>query len=396
MKPSGRLQDVPPYPFVHWNASCREATAEGIDVIRLDMGSPDLPPPDAVTDVLCVSARGADHHGYPGFRGTPRLREAIATFYERRFGVELNPETQIVPLLGSKEGIVNLSLATLDPGDVALVPDPGYAPYARGALLAGGKPFFFPLVKERAFLPDLHSLPMEVVRRAAMLWLNYPNNPTGATADLAFLEQAVAFAGTNDLLLCHDAPYADVTFDGYVAPSVLQVPGAANVAIEFNSVSKTFNMAGWRAGMAVGCPDALALLAQIKSNVDSGIFLPIQDAAVRALSVDSDWIVARNGVYRERLSMIVEALNAAGLDAALPRATLYLWVRLPSGVDSEILAVHLLRNTGVSVAPGTFFGAAGEGFLRVSVTAPTDRIVEASERLRRLPRGWLDALRRSS
>ena len=390
MRPSERLQDVPPYPFVRWNAACWDATAKGIDVIRLDMGNPDLPPPDAVTDALCASARRVDHHGYPGFRGTPRLRQAIAAFYERRFGVELDPETQIVPLLGSKEGIVNLSLAVLDPGDVALVPDPGYAPYARGALLAGGKPFFLPLIEERAFLPSLQSLPMETVRRAAMLWLNYPNNPTGATADLAFLEEAVGFAGTNDLLLCHDAPYTDVTFDGYVAPSVLQVPGAADVAVEFNSVSKTFNMAGWRAGMAVGHPDALALLAQIKSNVDSGIFLPIQDAAVHALSADSDWIATRNEVYRQRLAMLVEALNAAGLDASLPRATLYLWVRLPPGADSEALALHLLRRTGVSVAPGTFFGPGGEGFLRVSATAPTDRIAEASERLRRLPCDWMD------
>ncbi len=390
MKPSGRLQDVPPYPFVRWNAACQRAADEGIDVIRLDMGNPDLPPPDAVTDALCTSARSADHHGYPGFRGTPRLREAIATFYARRFGVTLDPETQIVPLLGSKEGIVNLSLACLDPGDVVLVPDPGYAPYARGALLAGGNPAFFPLVEERAFVPNLQSLPMETVRRAVMLWLNYPNNPTGATADLTFLAEAVEFARTNDLLLCHDAPYADVTFDGYVAPSVLQVPGAADIAVEFNSVSKTFNMAGWRVGMAVGQPDALALLAQIKSNVDSGVFLPIQDAAVRALSVDSDWIAARNEVYRQRLAMLVEALNAAGLDASLPRATLYLWVRLPPGVDSEALALHLLEATGISVSPGTFFGSAGRGFLRVSATASTDRIVEASQRLRRLPSDWMD------
>ncbi|MGB2982338.1 MAG: aminotransferase class I/II-fold pyridoxal phosphate-dependent enzyme [Candidatus Bipolaricaulia bacterium] len=392
MRSSGRLQDVPPYPFVRWNAACRDAAAEGIDVIRLDMGSPDLPPPVAVTDALCASARRETHHGYPGFRGTPRLREAIATYYARRFDVELDPETQIVPLLGSKEGIVNMALACLDPGDVALVPDPGYAPYARGVQLAGGKPHFFPLVEERAFLPNLQTIPAETARRAAMLWLNYPNNPTGATTDLDFLAEAVAFARTNDLLLCHDAPYADVTFDGYVAPSVLQVPGAADVAVEFNSVSKTFNMAGWRVGMAVGRPDALALLAQIKSNVDSGIFLPIQDAAVRALSVDCDWIAARNGVYRERLSMIVEALNVAGLDAFLPRATLYLWVRLPPGVDSEALALHLLEATGVSVSPGTFFGPAGDGFLRVSATAPTGRIAEASERLRKLPSDWVETM----
>jgi LL-diaminopimelate aminotransferase len=391
---SERLQAVPPYPFAKWNEACRRVSEDGVDVIRLDMGNPDLPPPASVTDELRAKAEKDTHHGYPGYRGTPKLREAIASYYASRFDVRLDPEAEVVPLLGSKEGIVNMALACLDPGEVALVPNPGYAPYARGVLLAGGEPHFFPLLEDRGFLPDLQALSAESVRRARVLWLNYPNNPTGATADLDFLAQAVAFAKANDLVLCHDAPYADVTFEGYVAPSVLQVPDAADVAIEFNSLSKTYNMAGWRVGMAVGCSDVLAGLAGIKSNVDSGMFRPIQDAAVRALRIDREWIDARNKIYRERLETIVEGLSAAGLRAVVPRATLYVWAGLPARVDSEAIAMFLLESTGVSVAPGTFFGSAGGEFLRVSVTAPTDRIAEASARLRRLPGEWLDAAER--
>jgi len=389
MKASERLREVPSYPFVHWNEACRKVASRGIEVIRLDMGNPDLAPPEPVIDALCLAAHDAGSHGYPGFRGRPELRKAIAGYYARRFGVELDPTTQVVPLLGSKEGIVNLSLACLNPGDVALIPDPGYAPYARGALLAEAEPVFFPLIEDNGFLPDLDAIPTETARRASLLWLNYPNNPTGACANLNFLSKAIAFARTHDILLCHDAPYADIAYDDCVPPSILEIPGSMDVAIELNSISKTFNMAGWRVGMAVGNPAALALLAQLKSNSDSGIFLPIQAAATQALQIGSDWIEARNAVYRERLSLVVEAIRRAGLQADVPQATLYLWIKLPTGASSERVALYLLETTGISVAPGVFFGPSGEGHLRISVTSPTEQIAAAAERLGELPTDWL-------
>ncbi len=305
MKCAKRLSNVPPYPFARWAAHIKAAREKGLDVIRLDMGNPDMPPPDEVIEALCQSAQQPDHHGYPGFRGITALREAIASYYARRFDVTLNPETQVVPLIGSKEGIVNMALACLDPGDVALVPDPSYAPYTMGTLLAGAEVHTFPLQAERGFLPDLDAIPADVADRAILMWLNYPNNPTGATADLDFLGQAAEFAREHDLLLCHDAPYSDVTYDGYVAPSLLQVDGASEVAVELNSLSKTFNMAGWRMGMAVGNAEALALLARVKSNIDSGIFRPLQEAAVRALFVSPESIAARNTIYRERMERVV-------------------------------------------------------------------------------------------
>jgi len=350
----------------------------------MDMGNPDMPPPDEIIEALCRSARQPDRHGYPGYRGLPTLREAIAAYYERRFGVSLDPENQIVPLIGSKEGIINLSLACLDPGDLALVPDPGYAPYTGGALLAGAQVHTFPLLAERNFLPDLDSIPADVADRAALMWLNYPNNPTGATAGLDFLAQAVDYARRHDLLLCHDAPYSDVTYKGYAAPSILQVDGAVDTAVELNSFSKMYNMAGWRVGMAVGNAEALAALALVKSNMDSGIFRPLQEAAVQALFIAPEWLVQRNEIYRQRLDIIAAGLSAVGMEASRPRATLYAWAQSPPGwASSEEFALALLEQVGVALAPGSFFGPAGEGYVRVSATAPTERIREAMERLRR-------------
>ena len=381
MKRARRLMNIPPYPFARWAGHVEAARQQGVDVIRLDVGNPDMPPPDEVVGALCHSALQPDFHGYPGYRGLPALREAVAGYYERRFSVTLDPDTQVVPLIGSKEGIVNVALACLDPGDLVLVPDPGYAPYTRGVVMAGAEVCTFPLLPERDFLPDLDGIPPDVADKAVLLWLNYPNNPTGATADLDFFAQAVDFARCHNLLLCHDAPYCDVTYEGYLAPSLLQIDGALEVAVEFNSLSKTYNMAGWRVGMAVGNSDALAALAQVKSNVDSGLFRPLQEAAIRALSVGPEWLAARNEVYRERLEIIVEALDAVGIEASCPRATLYAWVRIPEGrTSSEDLALALLKRTGIAVAPGSFFGPAGEGYLRFSATAPTERVREAMER----------------
>jgi LL-diaminopimelate aminotransferase len=383
MKKAQRLENLPPYPFARWSAEVATVREDGQDVIRLDIGNPDMPPPEAVINELCRSARDADHHGYAGYRGLPSLRKAIRDYYVRRFDVELDPEAQIVPLIGSKEGIVNMALAILDPGDVALVPDPGYAPYTMGAMLAGGEVHTMPLHEERGFLPDLDAIPTEVADRAKMMWLNYPNNPTGAVVDLAFLTNVVDFARRHHLLLCYDAPYTDVTYGDYIAPSVLEVDGAMEVAVEFNSLSKTFNMAGWRLGMAVGQSEALIALAQVKSNVDSGMFHPLQEAAVAALSVEAGWIADRNRLYRARLDLIVQGLRAVGFDAATPDAALYVWVAVPKALGAaEEFARDLLVNVGVAVAPGPFFGAMGEGYIRISATAPTSRIQEAMGRLR--------------
>ena len=383
MRKAQRLETLPPYPFARWSAEVTAAREAGQDVIRLDIGNPDMAPPDAVIAELCRSARSADHHGYAGYRGLPSLRTAIADYYARRFRVDLDPEAQIVPLIGSKEGIVNMALAMLDPGDVALVPDPGYAPYTMGAMLAGGDVHTVPLRRERHFLPDLDAIPAPVADRAKLMWLNYPNNPTGAVVDLAFLNEVVDFTRRHNLLLCYDAPYTDVTYGEYTAPSVLQVEGATEVAVEFNSLSKTFNMAGWRLGMAVGQREALVALAQVKSNIDSGMFHPLQDAAVSALSVEPRWIADRNRLYRARLSVIVEGLRAVGFDAEMPDAALYVWVAVPEALGAaEDFARRLLKRAGVAVAPGPFFGAMGEGYIRISATAPTDRIQEAMQRLR--------------
>jgi|YNPBryantNP2012_1023418.scaffolds.fasta_scaffold00318_19 LL-diaminopimelate aminotransferase len=357
------------------------ARKRGLDVIRLDMGDPDLPPPEEVIEVLTCSARVPHHHGYSSYRGLPVLRQAIAGYYEKRFGVTLDADTQVLPLIGSKEGIVHMAMACLDPGDLVLVPDPGYAPYTMGALLAGAEVYTFPLLAENGFLPDLDAIPAAIADRAALMWLNYPNNPTGATADLEFFAQAVDFARRHGLLLCHDAPYCDVCYDGYRAPSILQVRGAEEVAVEFNSLSKTFNMPGWRVGMAVGNTDAITALATIKSNVDSGMFHPVQEAAARALATDQAWIARRNAIYQERMEIVIRALERAGMETTRPRASLYVWAQVPRGWGSEQFALKLLEETGVVAAPGTFFGPAGEGYIRLSVTAPKERLQNAMERL---------------
>jgi LL-diaminopimelate aminotransferase len=384
MKRARRLQNLPEYPFSRWTRQVEAVRQRGVDVIRLDVGSPDLPPPTDVIEELCAAARLPDQHGYASYRGLPALREAIAAYYARRFGVALDPDTEVLPLIGSKEGIVNLSLACLDPGDVSLVPDPGYAPYAMGAILAGGDVQTVALLPEDGFLPDLNAIPAAAAGKARLMWLNFPNNPTGATASLEFFARSVGFARERRLLLCHDASYCDVTFDGYVAPSLLQVPGASEVSVEFGSLSKTYNMAGWRLGMAVGSAAVLEMLAQTKSNVDSGMFRPAQVAAIRALSVDPRWIGQRNAVYGERMDILLAGLDAIGLKASRPRATLYLWARLPDGKNSEAFALSVLEETGVALAPGSFFGPGGEGYVRFSVTAPTPRLQEAVERFQRL------------
>ena len=377
--PSHALRDVPEYPFARWGEQCKRVESRGLDVIRLDIGNPDLPPPSSVVDALCEAVRLPKAHRYPGYRGTEAFREAVCHYYQRRFAVSLEADTQVTTLLGSKEGIVHLQRAHLDPGDLVLVPDPGYTPYDAGARMAGAAVARFPLTRDG--LPDFAAIPACVARRAKVLWLNYPNNPTAAVAGRRELEQAVAFSLKHNLLLCHDAPYVDVCFGNCRPLSILQVPGALDVAVEFNSLSKTYNMPGWRIGYAVGNREALWLLRQVKSNIDSGMFLPLQSAAIAALSINERWIDERNTVYKERLDLLAASFTHAGVAATAPLATHYLWIPTPNAQPAEAFATRLLDETGVATAPGTFFGPGGEGFIRVSATAPAEQIQEAAKRL---------------
>lgn len=355
--------------------------SSGVDVIRLDIGSPDLPPPRRVIEALSNSAQSESHHGYQPHKGIPSLREAWASFYRQTFQVELDPDQEVVPLLGAKEGIFHLSQAILNPGDVALIPDPGYLTYASGASVSGADPYFMPLRKENDYLPDLREVPEEIAERARVLWLNYPNNPTGAVANDHFFEGVLSYARDRDILVCHDAAYSAVTYDGYRAPSILQFPGAKEVAIEFNTLSKSHNMAGWRVGVAVGNSKALSSLYTLKTHTDSGQFLPIMEAAIEALTGDQGWIEQRNEVYGQRRDLVAEALQELKIDYLRPKGAIYIWFSCPRGWTSTKLTQALLQSTGVSLAPGSIFGDQGEGFIRLSLCAPEGRLADAMKRM---------------
>ena len=321
-------------------------------------------------------------HGYTPFGGLPYYRAAWAEFYGRRFGVELNPDGELTGLIGSKEGIFKLHLAYVNPGDVVLVPDPGYPTYTAGASFAGAEIVRMPLRAERQFLPDLSAIPADALRRAKLMWLNYPNNPTGAVATLAFLAEAVALARAHGFLLAHDAPYTEIAYDGYSPPSVLQVPGAREVAVEFHSLSKTANMAGWRVGVLAGNPSVVSTMAGLQSQMDSGHFQPVLEAATSALTGDQGWLKDRNAYYRERRDLVVNGVRAAGLHADTPAAAIYVWVKLPVGTRDDDYAHSLLDGAGVTTTPGSVFGPGGQGYLRVSLGTPTARVREAMERWR--------------
>lgn len=380
MQPAHRMAALPPSFFAGLTQRIRELTTAGVDVIRMDMGSPDMPPPPAVVAALQHSAARADSHGYTPFGGLPGYRAAWADFYGRRFGVELDPDSELMGLIGSKEGIFELALAYVDPGDVVVVPDPGYATYSAGARFAGGEIVYLPLTASNRFLPDFRTLPPDTLRRAKLLWLNYPNNPTGAVATLDVLAEAVALAREHGFLLAHDAPYTEIAYDGYVPPSVLQVPGAKDVAVEFHSLSKTANMAGWRVGVMAGNPAVVRTMSSLQSNIASGQFQAITDAATLALTGDQDWMQARNAHYRARRDLVVAGARAAGLQADPPAAAIYVWVKLPDGSSDEAYALALLEGAGVSATPGAVFGPGGRGYLRISLGTPTERVREAMAR----------------
>ncbi len=387
MQLARRMTALPPYLFAAMEQRIRALQAQGTDVIRLDIGSPDLAPPEEVTAALCEAVQRPDVHGYPSFRGLPAFRHAVAEYYARRFGVTLDPEREVLALIGSKEGIYHVATAFVGAGDVALVPDPGYPAYRTPVLLAGGEVYPLPLTRERCFLPDLEAIPPTVVKKARVLWLNYPHNPTTAQADRAFLERAVAFAREHALLLAYDNPYCELVWDGSRPLSVLEIDGAREVAVEFNSLSKTANMAGWRIGMAVGNAQAIEALARVKSNADTGVFTAIQYAAIKALALPEAWLKERNAIYARRRACITTALDRMRLWYVPSAATMYVWFEVPTGWTSEGFAQALLDEAGVSLTPGTAFGAQGEGYARISLVQSEERLSEAMERMER----WLIA-----
>ena len=383
-----RVQQLPPYLFAGISRMIEEKRAAGIDVISLGIGDPDLPTPDHIIARLQEAATDPANHRYPESEGLPELRQAVARWYGTRHGVELDPEREVVVLIGSKEGIGHLPLCLIDPGDVSLITDPGYPVYEIATMFAGGESVRLPLREEDGWLPRLEEIDPVVAARARILWLNYPNNPTGAIADLAFFERAVAWAREHDVVIAHDLAYADVTFDGYVAPSILEVDGAREVAIEFNSLSKTFNMTGWRAAMAVGNAEVIDALTRVKSNLDSGLSQAIQQMAITALDDPRDSIASHNAIYQRRRDRAVEVLRELGLRVESPKASLYVWAKLPADEPSSgEYAARLVNETGVVLTPGAAYGEAGEGYVRLSLTIADERLEEALSRLSRFARG---------
>ncbi|HHW15257.1 MAG TPA: LL-diaminopimelate aminotransferase [Firmicutes bacterium] len=383
MKPAQRITDLPPYLFAEIDRKIAEARKRGVDVISLGIGDPDRPTPESVVEEACRQVHNPANHRYPSYEGLPEFRGAVADWYRRRFGVELDPRTEVVTLIGSKEGIAHISLCYVDPGDINLVPDPGYPVYEIGTAFAGGTSYHLPLLAERGFLPDLSSVPSEVARRAKLMFLNYPNNPTGAVAPPEFFADAVAFAREYDLLICHDAAYSEIGFDGYLAPSFLQTPGAKEVGVEFHSLSKTYNMTGWRLGWMAGNADAVEALGRVKTNIDSGVFQAIQYAGVVALEEEKEHTPAMRRLYQERRDEVVAGLRRLGWPIEPPRASIYVWAPCPAGLTSTAFATLLLEKAGVVVTPGVGYGQYGEGYFRISLCVEVDRIREAFSRMER-------------
>jgi len=376
------IQDLPPYHFADAKKRIAERRAAGVDVISLSMGDPDLPAPQAVIDRLCSALQNPENTRYPEYSGMRALHEAIAAWFERRFAVRLTPEHDILPLLGSKEGLVYSAAAVLNAGDISLIPDPYYPVYITASTSVGAEPYMPPLVEENGYLPELDKIPQDVLAKSRLLWLNYPNNPTAACANRGFFEEVVAFAQRHNLAIIHDMAYAEVYFDDFRPMSILQIPGASEVAVELHSLSKTYNMAGFRVGMAVGNAELVEAVSRLKSNIDSGMFRPVQYAAIEALQLPESWIEQRNAIYRQRRDVLVAGCNAIGMRTQTPGAGLYVWAAVPRGFTSRDFANWLFDKTGVFVTPGTNFGDAGEGYVRISLTVPEERIEAALQRMK--------------
>ena len=384
IKQAERVRQIPPYLFAEIDKKKQVLRAKGMDLIDLGIGDPDLPTPSRIIDRLADAARDARNHRYPSYEGMLDFRQAVAHWYERRFHVSLDPNAEVLTLIGSKEGIAHIPLAFVDPGDYVLVPNPGYPVYRVATLFAGGIPYFMPLLRENRFLPDLSKIPTQVAERAKLLFINYPNNPTAAVAERPFFEEVVEFANRYGIIVCHDAAYSEIAFDGYRPMSLMEIDGSREVGIEFHSLSKTFNMTGWRVGFAVGNREIVGGLGKIKTNIDSGVFQAVQLAAAEALNgygTETEEIV---NTYRARRDLLVEAIRAGGLEVESPRATFYLWVGVPSGYTSAEFAAHLMEKSGIVATPGIGFGDAGEGYIRFALTVGEDRLREAVNRLKGL------------
>ncbi len=382
MKQVERIKKIPPYIFAQIDEKKAEAKARGIDIIDLGIGDPDLPTPDFIVDKMAEAIRNPETHNYPPYQGTQDYREAVCRYYKKRFNVSLDPKKEVISLIGSKEGIAHSFLSFMDPGDVAIMPDPGYPAYAVGALIAGGEPYYVPVLEENNYEPDLESIPADILERAQLIFLNFPGNPTGAVASDEFYIKAIAWAKKHNILICNDLAYAEVYYEGQRPKSILEFDGAMDIALEFNTLSKTYNMTGWRVGMAVGNEEAVQTLGKIKTNMDSGVFKAIQETAIHAMDHGDDFIASQNAVYQERRDILVDALREQGWDIEAPKATYYVWVPVPKGKKSQDFAIELLEETGILVVPGTGYGPKGEGYFRLSITTPTERLREAAKRLK--------------
>ena len=382
VKWASRIAELPPYLFAEIDAKKNELKNQGVDVIDLGVGDPDIPTPDFIIDALKVGAEDPENHRYPSYQGMRSFRVAVAQWYKERFNVDLDPDTEVVALIGSKEGIAHAPLAFIDPGDVGLYTDPGYPVYPTSISFAGGTPYALPLYKDNEFLPDLDAIPDDIKKRAQLLFLNYPNNPTTAVANDGFFKDLVDFGAKNNILICHDAAYTEIAYDGYNPPSFLQTDGAKDVGIEFHSLSKTFNMTGWRIAFAVGNKKAIAGIGKIKTNIDSGAFQAVQYAGIIALQNYKSGLADRIKIFQERRDIFCKGLDEVGLSSYPPKATFYVWFDVPHGLTSKEFSSRLLSESGIVVTPGNGFGEYGEGYARVSTTFSTERIIQAVQRLK--------------
>jgi LL-diaminopimelate aminotransferase len=376
-----RMKKLPPYLFARIEKKIEEAKEKGVDIVSFGIGDPDLPTPDPIIAELCKEARNPANHQYPSSVGMLDFRREVAAYYQRRFNVELDPRSEVVSLIGSKEGIAHINFCYVDPGDINLVPDPGYPVYGIGTLLAGGEVYVLPLLEKNGFLPDLAAVPEEVAQKAKLLFINYPNNPTGAVAGKEFFEQVVDFAKRYNIIVCHDSAYTEIAYDGYRPMSFLEVPGAKEVGIEFGSLSKPFNMTGWRIGWAVGRADVVECLGRLKSNLDSGQFQAIQYAGMVGLRHSGQLVKDLCAIYTRRRDMVVDGLNRMGWNLKKPQGTFYIWAPVPKGFDSASFTEYVLEKCGVIITPGNGYGQYGEGYFRLSITIPEERIMEGLRRL---------------
>jgi len=381
---STRIKDLPPYLFAELDRKKEEVRARGVDIIDLGVGDPDRPTPKHIVDRMKRETAVPANHQYPSYEGLLSFRSAAANWYRRRFGVSLDPSSEVVTLIGSKEGIAHFPLAFVNPGDTVLVPDPGYPVYHIATLFAGGRSHFMPLLRENGFLPDLDRIPRPVLAKAKILFLNYPNNPTSAVADRKFYRKVLRFAEEQDLIVAHDVAYTEIYFDAKKPMSILELPGAKKRCIEFHSLSKTYNMTGWRIGFAVGNPELVAGIGKIKTNVDSGVFQAVQGAGIEALTSGDEITGAIRRTYRERRDILVPGLRALGLDPVEPRATFYIWIPVPKGYTSASFCSHLLEEAGIVTTPGNGFGKSGEGYIRIALTKEKGRIREALSRMQKV------------